>query len=129
MEILKKIQTVIIMILEIPFFWTSRISLPSFMMILTLFSIIILILIDPISSTYVYFNLNKKEGSAFNQVKFVSTDSYKAAIDIFLIVTFSYLVKTDAGFIDKFIKFLEVFKNAKNSIVGSISKKISRKEK
>ena len=107
MELLNKIKTVIIHLLGIPFFWTSKI-------------ILILILIDPISSAYIYFALNKKEGADFKPVNFASSESYKAAIEVLTIVTFIYLVKTDAGFIDKFIKFLEVFKSAKNSIMDKI---------
>ena len=120
MELLNKIKTVIIHLLGIPFFWTSKITIPSFMILITLFAILILILIDPISSAYIYFALNKKEGADFKPVNFASSESYKAAIEVLTIVTFIYLVKTDAGFIDKFIKFLEVFKSAKNSIMDKI---------
>ncbi len=120
MGFLKKIQSVLVHILAVPFFWTSKISIPAFMMLLTLFCILILILIDPLSSAYIYFALNKKEGMDFKPVNFASADTYKAAIEVLTIVTFIYLVKTDAGFIDKFIKFLEVFKSAKNSILEKI---------
>ncbi|MBK8393655.1 MAG: hypothetical protein IPL26_00170 [Leptospiraceae bacterium] len=120
MEILNKIKTFLIHVLEIPFLWTSKISIPSFMILVTLFSILILILIDPIASAYIYFALNKKEGMDFKPVTFASAETYKAAIEVLTIITFIYLVKTDAGFIDKFIKFLEVFKSAKNSIIEKI---------
>jgi hypothetical protein len=98
----------------------KKISIPSFMILITLFAILILILIDPISSAYIYFALNKKDGSSFNPVSFASPESYKAAIDVLEIVTFIYLVKTDAGFIDKFIRFLEILKSTKNAILDKI---------
>ena len=91
-------------------------KIPSIMILVTLFSILILILIDPISSAYVYFALNKN-GSSFNSVSFVNAKSYETSIDVLEIVTFIYLVKTDAGFIDKFIKFLEMLKSSKNAII------------
>lgn len=120
MNFLSKLKSIIIHVLGIPFIWTHKISIPAFMMLITLFCILILILIDPLSSAYIYFALNKKEGMDFKPVNFASADTYKAAIEVLTIVTFIYLVKTDAGFIDKFIKFLEVFKSAKNSIIDKI---------
>lgn len=100
----------------------KKISIPTLMILVTLFSILILILIDPIASAYIYFALNKK-GSDFDSVNFTSPQSYKTAIEVLEIVTFIYLVKTDAGFIDKFIKFLEILKSSKNAILDKISKK------
>ncbi|HMW08663.1 MAG TPA: hypothetical protein PK079_26050 [Leptospiraceae bacterium] len=127
MNLSRKFSELIKRMLTIPFFWTNFISIPAFMMLTTLFSILILILIDPISSAYIYFALNRKEGAAFSPVNFTSSDSYKTAIDVLMIVTFIYLVKTDAGFIDKFIKLLELLKstgsNTKKALINSISKR------
>lgn len=106
----------------------ENLTIPSFMMLLTLFSVLTLIVIDPVSSAYIYFNLNKKDCSdSFKAVNFASSESYKAAIEVLVIITFIYLVKTDAGFIDKFIRLLELLKtaesNTKKTLINSINKK------
>jgi hypothetical protein len=74
MNFLSKLKSIIIHVLGIPFIWTHKISIPAFMILLTLFCILVLILIDPLSSAYIYFALNKKEGMDFKPVNFASAD-------------------------------------------------------
>lgn len=125
LDSIKKFFLVVLDILCMPF---ENLTIPSFMMLISLFAVLTLIIIDPLSSAYIYFNLNKTDCSNnFKAVNFSSESSYKAAIEVLTIITFIYLVKTDAGFIDKFIKFLELLKstsnNAKKAIINSISKR------
>ena len=92
--------------------------LPHLCLLLSLFAILVLILIDPLTSYYAYLKTGNTENIKA-VVNFSSKESYSAALDVLWTMAFIYLVKTDGRFIDKFIELLKLLKS-------NVSKKINK---
>jgi hypothetical protein len=99
--------------------------LPHFGLLLSLFAILILILLDPLTSYYAYLKTGN-EAMTKNSINFSSKESYKAALDVLWTMAFIYLVKTDGRFIDKFIELLSLLKSNVSNVKNSVSNKINK---
>ena len=87
--------------------------------------ILVLILIDPLTSYYAYLKTGNTENIKA-VVNFSSKESYSAALDVLWTMAFIYLVKTDGRFIDKFIELLKLLKSNVSKVQSSVSKKINK---
>lgn len=94
--------------------------LPHFAFLISLFSILGLILIDPMTSYFAYLKSGMVDKTSIN---FSSKESYKTALDVLWTTGFIYLVKTDGQFIDKFIKLLELLKSNVSNKLNKLSEK------
>ncbi|MBP9888399.1 MAG: hypothetical protein KBF93_19020 [Leptospiraceae bacterium] len=99
--------------------------LPHLCLLLSLFAILVLILIDPLTSYYAYLKTGNTENIKA-VVNFSSKESYSAALDVLWTMAFIYLVKTDGRFIDKFIELLKLLKSNVSKVQSSVSKKINK---
>ena len=101
--------------------------LPHLCLLVSLFSALILILLDPVMSYYAYPNPTTGGGDvAKSSMKFVNDKSYSTALDILWTFTFIYLVKTDGQFIDKFIELLKLLKSNVSKVQSSVSNKLNK---
>lgn len=100
--------------------------LPHFAFLISLFTLLGLILIDPMTSYYAYLKSGMTDKVS---IKFSSKDSYETALDVLWTTAFIYLIKTDGQFIDKFIQLLNLLKTNVGSVKSSLINKIKREER